>query len=174
MPLFRIQEENMIALKVLTEGLLLGFFLYVICALGIRNGAIGMIHLYGKDVQNRAVELGLTTHEKIRKRNILFKIFCLAGYIIYVLCAVYVVNRARGFLQEFIQPFIILMIMNVIDRLLIDEYWVNHTGAWDIPGTEDLKPYIKSDEKKKKWIYETIGFALVSVILAAFMALILN
>ena len=28
--------------------------------------------------------------------------------------------------------------MNLIDRLLIDDYWVVHTGAWIIPGTEDM------------------------------------
>ena len=41
--------------------------------------------------------------------------------------------------------------MNIIDRLLIDEYWVGHTDDWNIPGTEDLKPYISAQEKKRKW-----------------------
>ena len=30
--------------------------------------------------------------------------------------------------------FAILSIVNLIDRLLIDEYWVGHTKAWKIPG----------------------------------------
>ncbi len=32
----------MIVIKVIIEGLGLGFLLYLICAIGIRNGAVGM------------------------------------------------------------------------------------------------------------------------------------
>ena len=39
--------------------------------------------------------------------------------------------------------------MNLIDRFLIDGYWVGHTNAWAIPGTEDLKPYITAKDKQK-------------------------
>ena len=37
------------------------------------------------------------------------------------------------------------------DRLLIDEYWVGHTHAWIIPGTEDLRPYITAKDKQKNY-----------------------
>ena len=40
--------------------------------------------------------------------------------------------------------------MNLIDRFLVDGYWVGHTNAWEIPGTEDLKPYITAKDKGKK------------------------
>ena len=36
----------------------------------------------------------------------------------------------------------IYLILNIFDRLFIDWYWVGHTKAWKIEGTEDLKPYI--------------------------------
>ncbi len=39
--------------------------------------------------------------------------------------------------------------MNLMDRLLVDGYWVGHTNAWTIPGTEDLKPYITAKDKQK-------------------------
>ena len=78
----------MIAFKLILEGLGLGFLLYLICAMGVRNGAIGMVHLYDRKVQERVVELGLTTAEQIRKRSIWFRSLCLPGYLIYVLlCA---------------------------------------------------------------------------------------
>ena len=35
----------MLIVKVIIEGLGLGFLLYLMCAIGIRNGAIGMVHL---------------------------------------------------------------------------------------------------------------------------------
>ena len=112
----------MTILKVIIEGLGLGAFLYIVCAVGIRNGAVGMIHLYSDSVQKRAVELGLTTAEKIRKRSILFKALCIPGYLIYVLVCVYAINGAKGFFEGFWQMLVILSIMNLIDRILIDGY----------------------------------------------------
>ena len=164
----------MLALKLITEGLGLGFLLYLICAIGIRNGAVGMVHLYDRTVQERVAALGLTTAEKIRKRRVLFKSLCLPGYLLYVLLCVYGVNGTRGFLPGFWQGFVILSIMNVIDRFLIDDYWVGHTKAWIIPGTEDLRPYITAKDKKQKWIMGTAGMAFIAAILAGVMALILK
>ena len=164
----------MIALKLILEGLGLGFLLYLICAIGIRKGAIGMVHLYDQKVQERVIELGLTTAEQIRKRSVLFRSLCLPGYLIYVLICVYVINGARGFFEGFWQGFVILFIMNLIDRFLIDEYWVGHTKAWIIPGTENLRPYITAKDKKKKWIMGTAGMALLAAILSGIMALILK
>ena len=69
----------MLAIKLIAEGLVLGFFLYLICAFGIRNGAIGMVHLYDLKVQRRVIELGLTTAEKIRKQSVCFRSLCLPG-----------------------------------------------------------------------------------------------
>ena len=164
----------MIALKLVLEGLGLGFLLYLICAIGIRNGAVGMVHLYDQKVQERVVQLGLSTADEIRKRSLLFRSLCLPGYLIYVLICVYVINGARGFFEGFWQGFVILFIMNLIDRFLIDEYWVGHTKAWIIPGTEDLRPYITAEDKKKKWIMGTVGMALLAAILSGVMALILK
>ena len=120
----------MLVIKLILEGLGLGFLLYLICAIGIRNGAIGMVHLYDQKVQERVVELGMTTKEAIRKRSALFKGLCLPGYMAYVLVCVYLINGARGFWPGFWQGFVILSIMNLIDRLLIDEYWVNHSQGF--------------------------------------------
>ncbi len=164
----------MIALKLLLEGLGLGFLLYLICAIGIRNGAIGMVHLYEQKVQERVVTLGLTTANEIRKRSVLFRSLCLPGYLIYVLICVYLINGARGFWPGFWQGFVILFIMNLIDRFLIDEYWVGHTKAWIIPGTEDLRPYITAEDKKKKWFMGTVGMAFIAAVLAGIMTVILK
>ena len=41
-------------------------------SIGIRNGAVGMVHLYPQDVKDRCVEMGLTTHEKISKNSKVF------------------------------------------------------------------------------------------------------
>ena len=164
----------MIALKLILEGLGLGFLLYLICAIGIRNGAVGMVHLYDQKVQERVVALGLTTAEEIRKRSVLFRSLCLPGYLIYVLLCVYAINGALGFWPGFWQGFVILSVMNLIDRFLIDDYWVGHTKAWIIPGTEDLRPYITTKDKKQKWIMGTVGMAFIAAVLAGIMAVILK
>ena len=109
-------------LRVLLEGVGLGVILMLVCAVGIRNGAVGMVHLYHADVQERCVALGLTTREKIRKNALRFKAVCLPIYIAYVLIFVYAVNGARGFLT-------------------------GHTKAGTIPGTEQMKPYINAQDK---------------------------
>jgi len=56
-------------LRLLLEGVGLGVLLVLICALGIRKGAVGMVHLYHEDVQSRAIAQGLITKEQIRKMN---------------------------------------------------------------------------------------------------------
>lgn len=163
----------MLAFKLIAEGLGLGFLLYLICAIGIRKGAVGMVHLYDQKVQERVVQLGLTTTEEIQKRRVRFRSLCLPGYLVYVLICVYLINGARGFSAGFWQGFVILSIMNLIDRLLIDEYWVGHTGDWIIPGTEDLRPYITAKDKKQKWIMGTVGMALIAALLSGAMTLLL-
>ena len=51
-------------LQVILEGLGLGALLVLVCAVGIRKGAVGMVHLYSPEVQERCITLGLTTTRK--------------------------------------------------------------------------------------------------------------
>ena len=43
-----------------------------------------------------------------------------------------------------------------------------------IPGTEDLKPYITAKDKGKKWLFGTIGMAVISAALAAIMSVFIH
>ena len=218
-------------LQVVLEGLGLGVLLVLVCAIGIRKGAVGMVHLYSSEVQERCVDLGLVTYEKIRRNALLFKAFCVPGYIAYVMVCVYALNGAKGFYQGFWQLLVILSVeqlskllhaswpcparleirlqqlhntqsiasvasdgfhhgnprpihtkhsfesssvMNLIDRFLIDDYWVGHTKAWTIPGTEDLKPYITAKDKRRKWLFGMVGMAVISAVLATIMMLFME
>jgi len=160
--------------KIVIEGVLLGALLALLCAVGIRKGAVTMVFLYHGDVQDRCVQNGLITRERIWQNRKIFKGLGIPLYFTFVLVSVYAVNGARGFWQGFWQLFAILSVMNLIDRLLIDEYWVGRTKAWDIPGTEDLKPYIDRKDKIGKWLIGTVGFAVLSAILSGVMALVLR
>ena len=153
-------------LQTILEGLGLGALLVAVCAVGIRKGAVGMVHLYDPKVQQRCIALGLTTKESVKRNALRFKLICVPVYLAYVLVCVYAVNGAQGFWNSFWQCFVILFVMNLIDRFGIDGCWVGHTKAWVIPGTEDLMPYIAKADKQKKWLFGTVGMAGISLILA--------
>ena len=152
--------------QTILQGLGLGALLVWVCAIGIRKSAVGMVHLYCVEVQERCVSLGLTTKKQIKLNTILLKVICLPLYIAYVWICVYDINNAQGFLNALWQCFVILFVMNLVDRFLIDELWVGHTKAWIIPGTEDLMPYITKADKRKKWLAGTVGMAVIAVVLA--------
>lgn len=156
----------MMLLQTILEGLGLGALLVLVCGVGIRKGAVGMVHLYSTAVQERCVELGLTTKEGIKRKAILLKVVCLPMYLVYLFLCVFVINQAQGFLATLWQSFVILFVMNLVDRFLIDEWWVGHTKAWIIPGTEKLMPYITKADKRRKWLASTVSMALLAAILA--------
>ena len=161
-------------LQVILEGIGLGILLVLVCAFGIRKSPVELVHIYGPEVQQRCIDLGLTTREKIKRNSIHFKCVCLPIYIAYVLVMVYAVNGAHGFVTGFWQLFVILSMMNLIDRFGIDEFWVCHTNAWTIPGTEDLKPYITAKDKQKKWLFGTVGMLIFVALLSGIMTLFIH
>lgn len=91
-----------------------------------------------------------------------------------MLLFVYAVNGARGFLAGFWQLLITLSVMNLIDRFPVDGFLVWHTKAWTIPGTEDLKPYITAKDTRRKWVFGTVGMAVISAALSGIMVLFLR
>lgn len=55
-----------------------------------------------------------------------------------------------------------------------DGWWVGHTKAWIIPGTEDLRPHITAADKRKKWMAGTVGMAVIAAVLAGIMVLLVR
>ncbi len=151
---------------IIIEGLAMCFLLLLVCVVGIANGPVGLVVLYEQDVQDRVVELGLTTKAKIKKS---FVGCCVAMFLptfTLVPFMVYCINGANNFLDGFLQMTAILLIQGLFDRFFIDWYWVEHTKAWEIKGTEDLKPYIPTKVKIGKWLGTLIGFPLIAAMLA--------
>ena len=161
-------------LQVILEGIGLGVLLILVCAIGIRKGAVGMVHLYSPEVQERCVTLGLTNTRKNQAKCFDFQ-SCLRSRL-HRLCAGLrlCAQRRKGLRSGFWQLLVILSVMNLIDRFWVDGYWVGHTNAWEIPGTEDLKPYITAKDKGKKWLFGTVGMAVISAVLAAIMMLFMK
>lgn len=159
---------------VILEGIVMCFILLIVCVIGIRNGAVGLVTFYEKDVQDRVVKLGLTTKEKIKKSTIISGIALFVPALFLVPYMVYGINGVTTFKEGFIQMVIIYTIMNLFDRLFIDWYWVGHTKTWQIEGTEDLKPYIPKRTLFKKWFGTIVVFPLLALGIAHIMQLIIK
>lgn len=157
---------------VLFEGLLLCFWLLLICVAGIANGPVGLVVFYEQDVKDRVVELGLTTVEKIKKISAISGLALFIPQLTVIPAVVYLYNGVTGFWNGFLQLLGIYMIANLFDRLFIDEWWVGHTKAWIIPGTEDLRPYIPTKTKITKWAGTCIGYPILAAILSGIMQII--
>ncbi len=157
---------------ILIEGIVMCFVLLIICVIGIANGPVGLVVFYEKDVQDRVVELGYTTKEKIKKANILSGIALFLPALFLVPFMVYGINGVSNMWNAFGQMVGIYMIMGLFDRIFIDWYWVGHTKTWEIKGTEDLKPYIPLKVVMGKWIGTLVMFPLYALFVSWIMTLI--
>lgn len=156
---------------IIIESIVMCFLLLIVCVVGIANGPVGLVVLYEDDVQQRVVELGYTTKEKIKQRFITTSIALFLPVFVLVPFMVYYINGAVGFWDGFWQMTIIMWIMGLFDRFFIDWYWVGRTKAWNIPGTEDLKPYIPKKVLIRKWLGTIFVYPLFAAILAGVMTM---
>lgn len=147
---------------ILFEGVVMCFILLIICVIGIADGPVGLVTFYEKDVQDRVVELGLTTKERIKRNTVISSIALFIPIIFLVPYMVYGINKAETFSEGFVQMTVILYIMGLFDRIFIDWYWVGKTKTWLIPGTEDLKPYIPAKTLIIKWVGTIVTYPLFS------------
>ena len=156
----------------LIEGIVMCFVLLMVCVIGIANGPVGLVVFYEDDVQQRVVELGLTTKAKIKKTMVITCIALYAPVLILTPLMVYGINGAEGFWAGFWQMSVILWIMGIFDRFFIDWYWVEKTKAWIIPGTEDLMPYIPVKTKIVKWTATLLIHPLIAAAVAGVVELV--
>lgn len=153
------------------ECIVICFILFLPCVVVIANGIHNGVFLFEKDVQERVIQMGLITKEEIDRNRKLFKICTMVVMIAFVLWAVYGINGARGFITPFLQIYALTMAEGLFDRFFIDAYWVGHTKAWTIPGTEDLKPYIPKKTLIIKWLIVIVGNPLIAAFLSGVMLL---
>lgn len=133
----------------------------------VKDGAIGAVHLYPKAVQQRVIDLGLTTEDKINKRKKFIQLFGVALYLVAVLLIVFVWNGSRDFFTITWQVYLLLEGMNLYDCFIIDTLWVKRSKFWIIPGTEDLvKEYISTREQVKKRIIVSILYVFIAFLVA--------
>ena len=159
---------------IIIEGIVVCFILLLVCVVGLKNGPEKFAVFYEEDVKARVVELEYTTEKELKRSFTISGIALFVPMIIIVPLMVYYINGVSDFRSAFWQMTAIFMIGNLFDRLFIDEFWVGHTKAWFIPGTEDLMPYIPVKVKIKKWVGNLIMFPLLSAIIAGIVTLFMK
>ena len=148
------------------ESFVLNFALLLVCVINIRNGAVGGVHYYEQPVKERVVALGLTTEKEIKRDRALSGLVFMVVLLLIAPLMVFGVNGARTFGDGFLQLTVMYLLCGLFDRVFIDWYWVGHTKAWVIPGTEDLMPYIPPKAWCRKLIGTVIGYPLAAALLS--------
>ena len=142
----------------------------------VRGGAVDGLYFYPKAVQERAIEIGLTTQETIKKKR---KVFMTEFYIVMLAALVLIIglwNHVSDFKTAYLQALLFLEVMNVYDGIVIDKIWVGYSKFWLIPGCEDI-PYVQTwmQVLKKRsflamiWV---IGAAIVAGIVVLIFGLV--
>ena len=156
------------------EGIVMCFVLLLICVIGIANGPVGLVVFYEQEVKDRVVALGLTTRDRIKKISAITVTALFVSMLILVPYMVYGINGVSDFQNGFWQMLVILMIAGLFDRIFIDWWWVGHTKAWIIQGTEDLMPYIYGKTLLKKWAGTLVGYPILAAVLAGLMQILMR
>lgn len=132
----------MVVAYVLQLCLFCGLFTALV-AIGTGGRAVNSIYFYPKPVQERAVELGLTTYETIKRKRIRFMIpFFLIMFAALILI-IGLWSQASDFRPAYLQSLLFLEVMNWYDGIVIDKVWVGHSKFWDIPGLDGM-PYVQT------------------------------
>ena len=86
------------------------------------------LYFYPKPVQDRAIEMGIMTRERMKKRS---KIFMSAFYIIMLVSLPLIIglwNQVSDFKTAYLQALLFLLVMNWYDGIFIDKVWVGHSS----------------------------------------------
>ena len=109
----------------------------------VRGGAGDGLYFYPKAVRERAIEIGLTTREAIKKKR---KVFMTEFYIVMLVALVLIIglwNHVSDFKTAYLQALLFLEVMNIYDGIVIDKIWVGYSKFWILPGCEDI-PYVQT------------------------------
>lgn len=138
----------------------------------VRGGAIDGLYFYPKIVQEKAIEIGLTTKEVMQRKK---KIFMTEFYIIMLVALVLIIgvlHRVSDFKTAYLLALLFLEVMNWYDGIVIDKIWVGHSKFWILAGCEEL-PFVQTWKQvlKKRGLL-TLIWIVGAVIVAEIVALI--
>ena len=134
----------------------------------VRGGAIDGLYFYPKEVQDRAIEIGLTDRETMNKKKKRFMSLFFMVMTVLLVGIIAAVNQVKDFKTAYLQALLFLEVMNWYDGIVIDKVWVGCDRFWLLPGTEDL-PYIQT--WKQVW-RKRMTLSLIWIAGAAIVALL--
>ena len=114
-----------------------------IVKLSVLGGAVNGLFFYPKSVQERAIALGLSDRETIRRR---FRRFMAVFYLGMAAALVLIIgcwNGVTDFRTAYWQALLFLEVMNWYDGIVIDKLWVGHSSFWAIPELAGM-PYVQT------------------------------
>jgi len=137
----------------------------------VRGGAIDGLYFYPKAVQDRAIEIGLTTRETMNRKR---KIFMTEFYLVMLVTLVLIIglwNSISDFKTAYLYALLFLEVMNWYDGIVIDEVWVRYSKFWVLPGCEDM-PYVQTIRQMlKKRLFLTLIWVIGAAIVAGIVVL---
>ena len=138
----------------------------------VRGGAIDGLYFYPKAVQDRAIEIGLTTKEVMqRKQKIFMTEFCIVMLAALVLI-IGLRHRVSDFKTAYLLALLFLEVMNWYDGVVIDRIWVGHSKFWILAGCEEL-PYVQTwKQVLKKRGFLTLIWVAGAAIVAGIVVLV--
>ena len=143
----------------------------------VRGGAIDGLYFYPKQVQDRAIEIGLTDRETMDRKRKAFMPLFFAVMTSALILIIAVINRVKDLKTAYLQSLLFLEVMNWYDGIVIDRIWVGYDRFWLLPGTEDL-PYVQTWKQvlKKRFILSLIWIfaAGIAAVLVLFLSGILK
>lgn len=138
----------------------------------VRGGAVDGLYFYPKTVQDRAIEIGLSTRETINRKR---KIFMTEFYIVMLVTLVLIIglwNHVSDFKTAYLYALLFLEVMNWYDGIVIDKIWVGYSKFWRLKGCEDI-PYVQTwAQMLKKRLFLTLIWVVGAVIVAGIVILI--
>ena len=146
------------------------FTLMVRCS--VRGGVIDGLYFYPKAIQDRAIEIGLTTREAMNRKR---KIFMTEFYIVMLVTLVLIIglwNHISDFKTAYLYALLFLEVMNWYDGIVIDEVWVRYSKFWVLPGCEDM-PYVQTIKQMlKKRLFLTLVWIIGAAIVAGIITIV--
>ncbi len=138
----------------------------------VRGGAIDGLYFYPEAVQDRAIEIGLTTRETMNRKR---KIFMTEFYLVMLVTIVLIIglwNHISDFKTAYVYALLFLEVMNWYDGIVIDEVWVRYSKFWLLPGCEDM-PHVQTlRQMLKKRLFLTLIWVIGAAIVAGIVAVI--
>lgn len=138
----------------------------------VKNDGLNCLYFYPKEYIEEAEKRGIADKVTTMERGKRFMIpFCIVIFIAPILIIAFW-NHVTDFKTAYIQAYLLLLVMNWFDGIVLDRVWVGHSKIWVIKGMEGVS-YIKSWKTVlTKRGAATVLYLLIALLIAGIVVLI--